>query len=157
MSAISRNTCWRRCITRRSRSTAIILPWCSHDMYGGRSKGGERLNAGGSNAESRCAYVLTAAKLSEQVFETGRQKVPGGNPEKHKNDPKIYRGKQSHPAAYDSTGRRSCPISRSRDKNIKAFSACGEEVRYRLCLEERHRRRAAPATWCSSRAGTRTR
>ena len=29
MSAISRNTFWRRCITLRPPSTAIILPWCS--------------------------------------------------------------------------------------------------------------------------------
>ena len=29
MSAISRNTCWRPCITRRAQSAITILPWCS--------------------------------------------------------------------------------------------------------------------------------
>ena len=29
MSAISRNTCWRRCIMRLARSAIAILPWCS--------------------------------------------------------------------------------------------------------------------------------
>ena len=78
--------------------------------------------------------IVDGAKLSEQVFEKAVKKFLEEIQKSQK--PKIYRGRQSlKQLASQNAGLANIEIS---DKNIKEEIPCG------FCLEERHRRRAAP-------------
>ena len=97
--------------------------------------------------------IVNGSKMTEQAFEKAVKKFL--EEIQKSRQPRIYRGKQTlKQLAGQNAGLANIEIS---DQNIRAFYPGGEKIPCGFCPEEGHRRRAAPATWCSSRAGTRTR
>ena len=130
MSAISRNTFWRRCITPRPPSTATILPWCS-TICTGTGKGGEA-KCRRKVTRGAVTLIVDGAKLSEQVFEKAVKKFLEEIQKSQK--PKIYRGRQSlKQLASQNAGLANIEIS---DKNIKAFSHVAKKYHVDFALKK---------------------
>ena len=95
MSATSRNICWRRCITPRSRWTAITHPLSAMTCTAAEI-GGERL-AGRNHAENPCA-LCGGQQNDRPALAAGHEEGAGGYGEAQEKSPTPARQADAPPA-----------------------------------------------------------